>query len=365
MTETSESMAKTSLKSGWTTGACAAAGAKAAALGLACGVIPSKIEIRLPRGQLPVFDIVDASLSDHHATAGVIKDAGDDPDVTHGALVSTHVSLRADDGLGIRFHAGAGVGTVTRPGLPLEVGEPAINPAPRKLITECLNDVRETTGLAADLDVTISIPGGDTIALKTANPRLGILGGLSILGTTGVVTPYSCAAWIHSIHRGVDVARAAGWNRIAAATGSTSEQTLKEHFGFSDSEIIEMGDFAGGLLKYLRKNPVEQLLIAGGFAKLVKLGQGASDLHSRRSQVDFSSLSELMAELGADDALIEQTRSANTALEVLRLAQTAGIPLAQSVANRAADVATQMARDRVAVDVATIDRAGVCLAMSS
>ena len=161
------------------------------------------------------------------ARAGIVKDAGDDPDVTHGATIVAEVAWAAP-GSGVSFAAGEGVGTVTRPGLPLAVGEPAINPAPRAMIREALTDLAEANGAPPpDVTVTVAIPGGERLAEKTMNARLGIVGGLSILGTTGIVVPYSCASWMHSIHRGIDVARAAGLDHIAAATGTTSERAVQ------------------------------------------------------------------------------------------------------------------------------------------
>ena len=152
----------------------------------------------------------------------------------------------------------------------------------------------------ADVLVTISIPDGAAIAEKTWNPRLGIIGGLSILGTTGIVHPFSCAAWIHSIHRGVDVARAAGLTHVAGSTGSTSEAAVQQLYSLPDIALIDMGDFAGGLLKYLRVHPIDKVTIAGGFAKITKLAQGAMDLHSARSQIDLSFLAKIALKAGLE-----------------------------------------------------------------
>ena len=163
----------------------------------------------------------------------MIKDAGDDPDVTHGARIRVTVR-RGDPGTGVIFIAGEGVGVVTRPGLPIPVGEPAINPAPRQLIRELVAEIARDQGDAGDLEVTIAVPGGEILAKRTANGRLGIVGGLSILGTTGIVVPYSCSAWIHSIHRGIDVARASGLDHVAAATGSTSERAVQLLYGLPE-----------------------------------------------------------------------------------------------------------------------------------
>ena len=208
------------LRKGWTTGACAAAAAKAAFEGLHAKRFPNAVTIRLPRGERPTFAIAETASGDGWASAGVIKDAGDDPDVTHGALI--RVTLSQSPG-GIEFRAGEGVGMVTRAGLPIPPGEPAINPGPRAMIAEALRDAAEALGAPCAAIVTIAIPGGEKLAERTLNGRLGIVGGLSILGTSGIVTPYSCAAWVHTIHRGIDVALAAGQTHVLGATGSTSE----------------------------------------------------------------------------------------------------------------------------------------------
>ena len=224
----------------------------------------------------------------------MVKDAGDDPDVTHGATIIAEVAWAAP-GSGIGFAAGEGVGTVTRPGLQLAVGEPAINPAPRARICETLNDLAEANGAPPpDVTVTLTIPGGAALAEKTMNARLGIVGGLSILGTTGIVVPYSCASWIHSIQRGIDVARAAGLDHIAAATGATSERAVQRLYALPDHALIDMGDFVGGTLKYLRRHPVGRLTLAGGFAKMAKLAAGHLDLHSSKSRVDPATLAEML-----------------------------------------------------------------------
>ena len=253
----------TPLRPGWTTGACATAAAKAAFGALISGRFEDPIEITLPRGQKPAFALALEGRGDEEAFAGVVKDAGDDPDVTHGVTVVATVQ-RGAPGSGVTFRAGEGVGTVTLEGLPLPPGEPAINPVPRDMIRQAIGDVALEHGVPADAVVTISIPGGETIAHKTWNPRLGIVGGLSILGTTGIVTPYSCSAWIHSIHRGIDVARAAGLTHVAGATGHTSEQAIQRLHGLPEIALIDMGDFAGGMLKYLKTHAVQRVTIAGG-----------------------------------------------------------------------------------------------------
>ena len=350
----------TELRRGWTTGACAAAATKAAYLALLTGRFPDPVSIRLPGGEQPRFDLAERGRTAERAFAAVIKDAGDDPDVTHGALIRVSVR-RAEAGAGVMFIAGEGVGVVTRPGLPIAVGEPAINPAPRRLIRELVADIARDQGDAGDLEVTIAIPGGEILAQRTANGRLGIVGGLSILGTTGIVIPYSCSSWIHSIHRGIDVARAAGLSHVAAATGSTSERAVKALYELPDFALIDMGDFVGGTLKYLRRHPIARVTLAGGFAKLAKLAAGHLDLHSSRSEVDLPALAELLAERGAAGELIAHARDAGTASRVLQLAQDVGLPLADDVAVAARRVALAQLDGAAALEVMIFDRDGLLI----
>jgi len=345
------------LRRGWTTGACAAAATKAAYLGLLTGRFPDPVAIRLPGGEQPRFELAERGGAGGRAFAAVIKDAGDDPDVTHGALIRVAV-CRAERGSGVIFIAGEGVGVVTRPGLALAVGEPAINPAPRRLIADLVAAIARDQGDGGDLEVTIAIPGGEILAQRTANGRLGIVGGLSILGTSGVVIPYSCSSWIHSIHRGIDVARAAGVDHIAAATGSTSERAVQALYGLSDFALIDMGDFVGGTLKYLRRHPVARVTLAGGFAKLAKLAAGHLDLHSSRSSVDLPALAALLAERGAASGLVADAREAGSAARVLQLAQDQGLPLADDVALAARRTALAALGDGAALEVMIFDRDG-------
>lgn len=343
---------------GWTTGACATAAAKAAAVGVFTGEIPPSVAITLPRGDMAEFIIHDGALRAYAASATVIKDAGDDPDVTDKAAITTEVT-QAPPGHGISFHAGEGVGIVTKPGLPIPPGEPAINPVPRQMIAGTLHDAAAIYGEASDFRVTISVAGGAELAKKTWNPRLGIEGGISILGTTGIVRPYSCSAWIASIHRGIDVARAARLPHVMGATGATSEAAVRAHYDLPEIACLDMGDFAGGLLKYLRTHPVPRLTLAGGIGKMTKLAQGALDLHSRRSQVDFDRLATWAGEIDADGAAVG---AANTALEALEIC---GPRLAGAVAERALTTVQETLRDApVETEVAVVSRTGEILAIA-
>jgi cobalt-precorrin-5B (C1)-methyltransferase len=345
------------LRRGWTTGACATAATKAAYTALLTGCFPDPVSITLPKGEQPAFALARESLGDDSASAAIVKDAGDDPDVTHLALVQATLR-RGAAGSGVTFQAGPGVGTVTRPGLPLAVGEPAINPVPRQMMTAVVAEVAAAHGDGGDVVIEISIDNGEALARRTWNPRLGILGGLSILGTTGVVVPFSCAAWIHSIHRGIDVARAGGFAHVAACTGSTSETAVQKLYDLPDAALLDMGDFAGGLLKYLRRHPLPRLTIGGGFGKLCKLAAGHLDLHSGRSQVDFDQLAEVLAELGAAPETVAETRRANTAKQVLEIAGAAGLPLAQAVADKARAQALKQLEGETVVEVLVFERDG-------
>lgn len=343
------------LRRGWTTGACAAAAAKAACTALLTGEFPDPVEIVLPGGQRPGFALARTDLSADEASAGIVKDAGDDPDVTHGALVVSTVR-RGRPASGITYRAGEGVGTVTLPGLPLPPGEPAINPVPRKMIADAM---REAAGGEGDFEVEISVPGGAGIATKTMNPRLGIIGGISILGTTGIVIPFSCSAWIHSIHRGVDVARAMGLDHVIGATGATSEAAARKLHDAPEIALIDMGDFVGGMLKYIRNHPLPKVTVAGGVAKMTKLAQGMLDVHSKRGPADLDALALLAAEAGASAALQHEISQANTVTHAFQIAAGERIPLGGIVAHRAWTTAAAVLRSsEIELEILVFDRAG-------
>ncbi|HJS86427.1 MAG TPA: cobalt-precorrin-5B (C(1))-methyltransferase [Acetobacteraceae bacterium] len=347
------------LRRGWTTGTCATAAAKAAYAALLGGSFPDPVEVRLPRGERVAFALAETGRGPDSATAGVVKDAGDDPDVTHGALIRATVRL-GPPGSGVAFRAGPGVGTVTRPGLALPPGEPAINPIPRQMIQAAIAEVASAHGAAGDVIVEISIPGGEALAQQTLNGRLGIVGGLSILGTTGIVVPYSCAAWIDSIQRGIDVARAIGLSHIAGATGRASEDAVRALHGLPETALIEMGDFVGAMLKYLRRRPVPRVSVAGGVAKITKLAQGRLDLHAKRGAADLAALAELARAQGASVRTAERILRANTVAEAF--AASAEVPLGDAVARAAWEVAAATLRPcETELEVVVFDRAGTLL----
>jgi len=238
------------------------------------------------------------------------------------------------------------------------VGEPAINPVPRKMISEHLLRLADETGYTGGFEVTLCVEGGEALALKTMNPRLGILGGLSILGTSGIVRPFSCAAYIASIHQGIDVAKTNGYLHIAACTGNASEDTMRQVYNLPEIALIEMGDFVGAVLKHLRKVPVDKLSICGGFGKISKLAAGHMDLHSRHSSIDLPQLAQWAETLGADPTLQQAIREANTSQQALAMASAAGIALGDEVCRHARAFARSVVPAQVHVEVFAIDRQG-------
>jgi cobalt-precorrin-5B (C1)-methyltransferase len=227
------------------------------------------------------------------------------------------------------------------------------------MLREAIGEVAEAHGGSGDVEIEISIPDGEALAAKTMNARLGVVGGLSILGTTGIVVPYSCSAWIHSIHRGIDVARAVGLDHIAGSTGSASEQAVKAMHGMPETALIDMGDFVGGMLKYVRAHPVPRVTVAGGVGKMTKLAQGLLDLHSRRGSVDLTVLADLAEKAGGSAALGARIAASNTAAEAFSHAAAEGVALGDEVARAAwATAASVLAGTDIAVEIAVFDREG-------
>lgn len=306
--------AKKRLRTGYTTGACSAAAARAAIMGLLHGEVPSHIEALLPNGQRVTFAVDSGDCSATEAHAVVIKDAGDDPDVTHGAHMTATVRiLRGEAGV-VKLLNGSGVGYVTMAGLGLEIGGPAINPVPQKNITE---NVREAAGALLDRDglsVTISVPGGEEMAKKTLNARLGILGGISILGTTGIVKPYSTSAFRASVVQGVQVAAKQGNDTVVLTTGGRTEKfTMRELPELPEACFIQMGDFLRYALDAAVKCKMQRVVIGGMVGKLTKMAQGESITHAGRSEVNTGLLADIAADLGAPHDVCEAIRNNETA----------------------------------------------------
>lgn len=325
------------LRTGFTTGACSAAAARAAAVGLVTGQVPGRIESLLPNGQRVLFEVLDGHCSTRHAHAVVVKDGGDDPDCTHGAHLTADVRIVAAPVNQILLRNGAGVGTVTQPGLGLDVGGPAINPVPRRNIEQNLREVAAELLVEAALEVTISVPGGEQMAKKTHNDRLGILGGISILGTTGIVRPYSTAAFRASVVQAIQVAAARGQNTVVLTTGGRSEKFVMDALPHLPSTcFIQMGDFLGYALDAARDNALKTVVIGGMVGKLTKMAQGETITHANRNTVDTDLLADMAAALGVAASVCDEIRAAETARYAGERMQALGlyVPFHQALAQR-------------------------------
>src|ERR671927_269115 len=307
------------LRTGWTTGSCAAAAAKAAAKALLTGEPQKEVDIKLPRKgeeKRVSFAVERCEVGEGWAEAIVVKDAGDDPDVTHGAHLTVRVSWREETG--IELDRGEGVGVVTKPGLGLPVGGPAINDVPRRMISYSVEEVLnpEERGVR----VMLSVPGGERMAEKTTNARLGILGGISILGTTGIVRPFSTAAWAASVIQAINVMGAQGHDTFVLSTGGLTEKAAMRLLpDLEEVCFIEVGDFTGQAIKQAVNNGLERGFFVGMVGKLAKLAAGVMMTHWTRSKVDNDLLADVTAKAGGSPELVEQVLGANTARHAYEL----------------------------------------------
>ncbi|PLR80384.1 cobalt-precorrin-5B (C(1))-methyltransferase [Bacillus canaveralius] len=303
------------LREGYTTGSCATAATKAALTALITGVAQTDATIYLPIKRFATFHIESCEVTDQMATASVIKDAGDDPDATHGALIIAAVSWINEPG--IILDGGVGVGRVTKEGLPVPVGEAAINPVPRKMIGETAEAVLKEYGIDKRIKIIISVPDGEEMAKKTLNGRLGIIGGISILGTRGIVVPFSTAAYKASIVQAISVARASHCEHIVITTGGRSEKyAMKQFPELPEEAFVEMGDFVGFTLKQCKRQGIKKVSMVGMMGKFSKVAQGIMMVHSKSAPIDFNFLATVASESGADDSLVEEIKNANTASQV-------------------------------------------------
>lgn len=303
-------------RTGFTTGACAAAAARAAALGVLCGRVPETVSCQLPNGQEVRFavhagEVLEAGTC---ARAVVVKDAGDDPDATHGAHMTAEVRVLRHHAGEIVLKGGAGVGVVTKEGLGLEVGGPAINPVPRRNIADNLRAVAGELLAADGLEVTLSVPGGADMAKKTLNARLGILGGISILGTTGIVRPYSTAAFRASVIQAIDVAARQGQTSVVFTTGGRTEKFAMGQLPELDEAcFVQMGDFVKAAFSRAIKRQLPRIYVGAMVGKLTKMCQGLAVTHAWKAEVDRDILAAAAAEVGAPEDLIAEIRAAETA----------------------------------------------------
>jgi cobalt-precorrin-5B (C1)-methyltransferase len=351
------------LRTGWTTGTCAAAAAKAAAQVLVGGEPQDRVDVKLPgKAERRVgFEVERCDLGDTWAEAVVVKDAGDDPDVTDGAHLTARVWWRAEPGL--ELDRGEGVGVVTKPGLGLPVGGPAINTVPRRMISYSVEEVLDPD--ERGVRVVISVPGGEKMAEKTTNARLGIVGGVSILGTTGIVRPFSTAAWAASVVQAVNVMGAQGHKTFVLSTGGLTEKAAMRLLpDLEEVNFVEVGDFTGQAIKRAVQNGLERCFFVGMAGKISKLAAGVMMTHWTRSKVDNDLLAEITAEAGGSPTLIEEVRNANTARHAYELWRSAELASAadllckQAAANLAEYAESELEVYVILVDFDTLEPTG-------
>ncbi|MCG3211471.1 MAG: Cobalt-precorrin-5B C(1)-methyltransferase [Anaerolineae bacterium] len=354
---------KPNLREGFTTGACAAAAAAAATQALVTGQPVAKITIDLPVRPGVTFALARCEFHSEGVTCGVIKDAGDDPDVTHGAEIQATVEWRSAPG--IELAGGEGVGVVTKPGLPVEVGEPAINPVPRRMIIQAVLAHAGARLAGRGLKVTISVPNGAAIARQTFNPKLGIIGGISILGTTGIVKPFSQSAYRASIYVELKVAAQNGVQTAVFTTGDRSERYARRRYpALPDLAFLQVGDHMDYALKQARRLKLARVVISTMIGKVSKMAQGRFQTHVSEGSIDHDFLAESVRQLGVDDSLAAQVRGANTAHHVQQLLRRAGVTgLEARLAQQAAEQAGQFIGGAYSVEVLCFDLHGELLAV--
>lgn len=308
------------LRTGYTTGTSAAAATKAALLALIYGRTVDTVVVSLPKEKQATIKVAWTRIEGRDSTtSAVIKYAGDDPDITDGAEICSTVSF-SDEKDKILIDGGKGVGRITKPGLGLEIGKAAINPIPIKMIEQSVQEVLANVPYLKKhgISVIISVPKGEELAKKTDNPRLGILGGISILGTTGIVLPYSTASFAASIRQSLDVSLASGTYTVVLTTGGRSEDFAKSILGKSlpDHSFIQIGDFAGYAIKQCSNKKIHKAIIAGFIGKLTKMAMGIKQTHVRGSHVNMDFMAKIAAECKSSESVIQEIRGANTARHV-------------------------------------------------
>jgi cobalt-precorrin-5B (C1)-methyltransferase len=312
------------MRHGFTTGACAAAVSKGAVTMLITGETAQAAEIWLPAGFYHTFELIEQEVGALGAHCATIKDAGDDPDATDKAKIVGTVTWK--DETGIEIDGGIGVGRVTKPGLSVPVGEAAINPVPRRMITNEVEAVLNEYGVERGVKVVISVPDGEGMAKKTLNARLGIIGGISILGTRGIVVPFSTAAYKASVVQALQVAKASGIRHAVLTTGGSSEKhAMRLNPQLAEEAFVQMGDFVGFSLQHAKRLGMKQISLVGMMGKFSKVAQGVMMVHSKSAPVDFHFLAAVAAEAGAPERVQADILDANTASHVAELVAAAGV----------------------------------------
>jgi cobalt-precorrin-5B (C1)-methyltransferase len=361
--EVKEKKLRGQLKTGFTTGTSATAASKSALIALLTGKNVESVQVTLPKGKVVTLKIAWTAILEKSIISAVVKDGGDDPDVTHGAEICSTVELTNNIG-NVHIIGGTGVGKVTKPGLGLLIGHSAINPVPMNMICKAMHEVLAfypEVLKKQGLKITISVPNGEEIAKKTDNPRLGILGGISILGTTGIVLPYSTASFAAAIRQSLDVGIALKSDTFILTTGGRSEDFCKDLFGetYSDHCYVQMGDFAGYSVKQCHDKGVKKVFIAGFIGKLTKIAMGVKQTHVRGSHVDMVFMAKLAESAGASEGILKLIREANTARHVSEIVDSYNVNgFYDLICRNAASQLNNYSKNELSIEVIMFDFKG-------
>ena len=353
---------KEKLRTGFTTGTCATASAMACILAIKNKKKSDSVEVKLPKGSFLKIKIDKCNFSENTARCSVIKDGGDDPDVTHGATIIVDLTI-TDSPNQIEIDGGEGVGVVTKPGLGLEINKPAINPVPKKMIKHNLENIASEILKTKGIRVVISVPKGKELASKTDNPRLGIIGGISILGTSGIVIPYSTASFAASIRQNLDVAIAMGNDKVVLTTGGRSEDFSKNVVDLPEHCFVKMGDFSGYTIQQCERKGIKKAYVVGFIGKLTKMASGVKQTHVKGSKVDMGFLAEVIQDIRPDKDLINQIKKANTARHVLELVKLNHVEgFCESICQRVYNHMRSYSNEKLEIEVILFDFDGKILA---
>jgi len=360
-----EKIDRKKLKTGFTTGTSATAAAKAALLSIINQKKIENIDVKLPKGDLIKIPIHFCKFETNKARCSVIKDGGDDPDVTHGAEIIVDLSLMKEKNK-IEIEGGEGVGIVTKPGLGLEINKPAINPVPKKMINENLVEVAGDLLNEKGIQVIISVPKGKELGPKTDNPRIGILHGISILGTSGIVIPFSTASYAASIRQNLDVAIAMKNDTVVLTTGGRSEDFAKKIIDLPDHCFVQMGDFSGYTMQQCSKKNIKKAFVVGFIGKLAKMAAGVKQTHVKGSKVDMKFLSELAGNSGASQKIMQEIEKANTARHVSEIIKEKKISgFFEQICEKTYQQMKKHSEEKISLEVILFDFDGNILARKS
>ena len=352
---------KTKLRTGFTTGSCATASSKACVLSIINQKKIEQTDIILPKRSKLDIQINSCEFTENSATCSVIKDGGDDPDVTHGAEIFVYVELTNNIGK-IEIDGGEGVGRVTKPGLGLEIGSAAINPIPKKMILENVMEVGKELLEKNGINIKVSVPKGKELGPKTDNPRIGIMGGISILGTSGIVIPYSTASFAAAIRQQIAVVSSMNDDSVVLTTGGRSEDFAREIIELPDHSFIQMGDFSGYTIKQCSKQGLKKAYVAGFIGKLAKMAAGVKQTHVKGGKVDMKFLSELAKRCDAKSDTISKILSANTARNVQEIIMEDKVDgFFDEVTKEACNQMRQHSEEKIPVEVILFDFDGKVL----